>query len=275
MGIAQDILDDWQAAEAALLWQIDLGVEEWLLDEAVDRYALPESAKPVFASAPPVLAQKAERRGVVVPAPMPEAPKVDPVLEARNMAAKATSLEALRDQMLAFEHCDLKKGARNCLFADGKAGAKVMVVCDVPSAEEDREGRPFVARHGQLFEQMFSAIGLSRETPDLERALYVVPAVPWRTPGERAPLGEEIDRLRPFLERHIELAAPEVVVVMGHAALAMLTSQRSLLQARGQWFTAMGRPLLAMASPAHLLRQPISKREAWADLLVLKGKITP
>lgn len=272
MGIAQEILQDWHAAHAALQWQIDLGVEEWLMDEPINRYDLPETVKPAPSAAAVVQARAPEKRSA--PPPPPEMPKINPAIEARNIASRAPTLEALREQLAGFDHCELKRGARNLIFAEGRVGAKVMVVTDAPTAEEDREGRAFVGLAGHLFEQMFAAIGLGRDSPDLETALYIAPALPWRTPGERAPHPEEVAMLHPFLERHIELAAPEVIVVMGNTPLAMLTGQRSLLQARGAWAEALGRPVLAMAHPAHLLRQPLAKREAWADLLALKAKLT-
>ena len=77
----------------------------------------------------------------------------------------------------------------------------------------------------------------------------------------------------PFVERHIELADPQVIVAMGNTPLMALTGQKGILRARGNWTTALGRPLLPMAHPAYLLRNPIAKREAWSDLLALKERL--
>lgn len=274
MGIADDILQDWQAAEAALLWQIDLGVDEWLLDQPINRYDLPEAVKP---APQPAAAHRpeprvAERRPP--PEPEPQAPQIDPVVEARNISARCADMDALRQQLQAFTHCDLHRGARNMVLGEGRLGAKVMVITEPPGTEEDREGRAFAGASAALFARMFAAIGLSFDSPDAQSALYAAPALPWRTPGGRVPDPEHAAMLHPFLMRHISLAAPDLLVIMGPTPLAMLTPQKSLSQARGQWFDVAGRPALAMAHPAQLLRMPMAKREAWADLLSLKARVS-
>lgn len=276
MGIADDILHDWQAAEAALLWQIDLGVDEWLLDQPLNRYDLPEAVKP---APQPAAARPVEQRGITERRPpvvdvLPDAPKIDPVVEARNISSRCADMDALRHQLQSFSHCDLQKGARNMVLGEGRLGAKVMVITEPPGTEEDREGRAFAGASAALFARMFAAIGLGFDSPDAQTALYAAPALPWRTPGGRAPDPQHMDMLHPFLMRHISLAAPDLLVIMGSTPLAMLTAQKSLSQARGQWFDVAGRPALVMAHPAQLLRMPLAKREAWADLLSLKARMT-
>jgi len=260
MGIAADIADDWHAALAALSWQVEAGVDEVILDAPVNRYAL-------SAEAPrPAMARVAKAT--------PDLPvESDPVAVAEAMAATAQSLDELRAAMAGYEHCELKKGARNLVFADGNPAARVLVLGEAPGAEEDREGRPFVGRAGQLLDRMFAAIGLSRTSPDPATALYITNVLPWRPPGNRDPEPAEIAMLRPFLERHIALANPEVIVVMGNTPLDALTGQRGILRARGMWMEALGRPLLPMTHPAYLLRNPTAKREAWADLLALQTRL--
>jgi uracil-DNA glycosylase family 4 len=264
MGIAAEtIAEDWHAALAALAWQLDCGVDDVLGEAPVDRYALPEPApqRAARAAAPPATA------------PPPVAEQTDPVAQARVLAAAATSLDDLREALLRFDLCELKKGARNTVFADGNPAARVLVLGEAPGREEDIEGRPFVGEAGRLLDRMFAAIGLSRGSPDAEHALYITNVLPWRPPGNRDPDPAEIAMMRPFVERHIALADPQMIVVMGNTPLIALTGQRGILRARGNWTTALGRPMLPMTHPAYLLRTPLAKREAWADLLALQDRL--
>ena len=77
----------------------------------------------------------------------------------------------------------------------------------------------------------------------------------------------------PFVQRHVELAQPEILVLMGNISCQAALGKRGITRLRGQWAEAFGRPALPMTHPAYLLRQPQAKREAWADLLSLKAKL--
>lgn len=199
--------------------------------------------------------------------------QADPVAAARSAAARAQTLDALRDAISGFDLCELKKGARNTVFADGNAKARVLILGEAPGAEEDREGRPFVGRAGQLLDRMFAAIGLSRTSPDSEAAFYITNVMPWRPPGNRDPDPAEIAMMMPFVERHIALVDPQVIVAVGNTSLFALTGSKGILRARGTWTQALGKPLLPMTHPAYLLRNPAAKREAWADLLSLQQRL--
>jgi uracil-DNA glycosylase len=257
MGIATDIAGDWEAALAALAWQIEAGADEVITEAPINRYDLAAEAPRPKASpvAPPVAAG------------------ADPVDLARNAASGAMTLDALREAMASFDHCELKKGARNTVFADGNPKARVLILGEAPGAEEDREGRPFVGRAGQLLDRMFAAIGLSRTSPDAETALYITNVMPWRPPGNRDPEPAEIAMMLPFVERHIALVDPQVIVVVGNTPLFALTGSKGILRARGNWSQALGKALLPMTHPAYLLRNPAAKREAWADLLALQARL--
>jgi uracil-DNA glycosylase family 4 len=261
MGIAADIAEDWHAALAALAWQVEAGADEIMSDAPVNRYELAaEAQKPLIA--------KASATETVLPTNL-----TDPVAAASAAAAQAQTLDALREALTAFDLCDLKRGARNTVFADGNPKARVLILGEAPGAEEDREGRPFVGRAGQLLDRMFAAIGLSRTSPNPESALYITNVLPWRPPGNRDPEAAEIAMMRPFVERHIALVDPVVIVVMGNTPLMALTGTKGILRARGNWSQALGRPLLPMTHPAYLLRTPSAKREAWADLLSLQARL--
>jgi len=272
MGIRADIdaewEGDWDAALAALAWQVDLGAVETIGEAPVDRYALPEPPPKPAAAAPPA-------RGATPP-PEPPSPAVladQAVQAARRAAAAAVSLAALREAIGAYELCDLKKGARNTVFSDGNPAARVLILGEAPGRDEDLEGRPFVGRAGQLLDRMFAAIGLDRQSPDPEHALYITNVMPWRPPANRDPSEEEIAMMRPFVERHIALADPDLIVVMGNTPLKALTGAAGILRARGNWREVLGKPMLPMTHPAYLLRNPVAKREAWADLLNLQARL--
>lgn len=260
MGIVAETVEDWDAALAALAWQLDCGADEAIGDAPVNRYDLAaEAPKPLAAKAfSPATAALSDG---------------DPVAAARAAALAAGSLDTLRAAIAAYPHCDLRKGARNTVFADGNPLARVLILGEAPGADEDREGRPFVGRAGQLLDRMFGAIGLSRGSADAEAALYITNVLPWRPPGNRDPEPAEIAMMLPFVERHIALVDPQVIVAVGNTPLFALTGARGILRARGTWTEALGRPLLPMTHPAYLLRNPSAKREAWADLLSLQERL--
>jgi DNA polymerase len=130
-----------------------------------------------------------------------------------------------------------------------------------------------VGRAGQLLDRMFAAIGLMRGATDPALALYITNVMVWRPPQNRDPTPDEVAMLLPFLQRHIALADPEVIVVMGNTPLSALLGQKGITRLRGQWAEALGKPVLPMVHPAYLLRNPAAKREAWADLLSLKAHL--
>lgn len=272
MGIATDIADDWHASLAALRWQVEAGADEAIGDIPVNRYELAAEA-PKLAAAPsrtsPAPRTEAATRG---PAPVPGLPG-DAVAMAKAVAGQAQTLDDLRAAMAGFDLCELKRGARNTVFSDGNPAARVLILGEAPGREEDLEGRPFVGRAGQLLDRMFAAIGLSRTSADPETALYITNVIPWRPPNNRDPEPSEIALMLPFVERHIALADPGFVVVMGNTPLDALTGTRGILRARGKWTQALGKPVLPMTHPAYLLRNPAAKREAWGDLLALQVRL--
>lgn len=244
---------DPYTTRALLEWQVELGVTDAIVDAPVDRYALPDTAPKVKKSA-------AAQPAVQKPA------KADPVVEAKKAASAASSLDQLRAAMEAFEHCDLKRGARQLVFADGTPGAPVMIVGEAPGREEDRAGKPFVGRAGQLLDRMLAAIDLDRA-----KNVYITNVLPWRPPQNRDPRPDEIAMMQPFLERHIALSKPKVLVVMGNISCQAVLSKRGITRLRGKWDQALDLPVLPMLHPAYLLRQPHAKRQAWADLLDLRA----
>ncbi len=247
---------DYRTAKALLEWQVELGATEAIGDAPVNRYELPDAAP------------KARKAAQTAPLPVTNAASTDPAAVAAEAAARAGTLEDLRAAIMGFDLCDLKKGARNTVFADGVPGAPVMIIGEAPGRDEDREGRPFVGRAGRLLDRMLDAIGLSRA-----ENVYITNVLPWRPPQNREPTPEEIGMMKPFLKRHVELADPRVLVLMGNISCQAVLGRRGITRLHGKWDQAWGRPALPMFHPAYLLRQPHAKRDAWADLLELKAKL--
>lgn len=257
---------DYNAALAALEWQLEAGVYEAIEDAPLNRYDLPEAvAKPRPPETPPETEAPA--------APVSTAAAPDAAAMARQAAGAAQDLQQLAEALAAFDLCDLKKGARSTVFADGNPSARVMIIGEAPGRDEDIEGRPFVGRAGQMLDRMFDAIGLSRSAPDAEAALYITNVLPWRPPGNRTPDAAEIATMLPFLARHVELVAPDFLVLMGNAACQAAIGKTGILKLRGHWTEAFGRKALPMTHPAYLLRTPQAKREAWADLLAIRARL--
>lgn len=256
---------DGHSALAALAWQIELGADECIADAPLNRYQAPAKVTPPAAAVAVKAAEPA--------AAEPFADDVPAI--ARQMAGQAMDLPALRAAMAAFDHCELKQGARNLVFSDGQPGARVMVITEAPGREEDREGRPFVGREGQMLDRMLAAITLSRtaEGPKNAAQVYITNIIPYRPPQNREPTADEIAMFLPFLERHVDLAAPEVIVLMGNGACQAVLGKRGITRLRGTWTQALGRPCLPMLHPSFLLLQGLAKRDAWADLLSLQAKL--
>ncbi|NJL50259.1 MAG: uracil-DNA glycosylase [Blastochloris sp.] len=169
----------------------------------------------------------------------------------------------------SFDGCALKMTASRLVFADGVPDGKLMLVGEAPGAEEDRQGKPFVGRAGQLLDRMLAAIGLDRSK------VYIANIVPWRPPGNRTPTPQESAICLPFITRQIELVDPDVLMFLGGFAAASLTGTKDgILKIRGRWlsFHVGNRDIRAMATlhPAYLLRQPLQKRLAWRDFLAVK-----
>ena len=254
---------------ALLRFYADAGVDIALDDEAHDRLA---EAKTVLERAPtPTAPAPAPRLEAVAPAAALHADHA--VQDAKNLAAAAQDLTALKAAMAAFEGCLLKRTATQLVFSGGVPGSRVMLVGEAPGADEDRMGEPFVGRSGQLLDKMLAAIGLSRQ-----ENVYIANVVPWRPPGNRTPTLAEMAICEPFIRRQIELANPDIVVTIGAPAMqTLLGIKDGILRARGQFypFNNGARTITALPTlhPSYLLRRPEHKAFAWRDLKALKAKL--
>ncbi|MDQ7071954.1 MAG: uracil-DNA glycosylase [Rhodobacterales bacterium] len=256
---------DYHSALAQLEWQVSLGIDEAIGDAPVNRYEVVPDAKPASKST----------KGKPAPGPavIHAVASVDPVQDAQILAASADSLDALRAAVAGYDHCELKRGARNLVFGDGNPSARVMIIGEAPGRDEDREGRPFVGRAGQLLDKMLAAIDLGRDQSAPGDSVYIANIIPWRPPQNREPTPAEIAMMLPFIKRHIDLVAPDILVLLGDISCQALLGKQGITRLRGEWHEVMERPAMPMLHPAYLLRQGRAKREAWADLLALKARL--
>ncbi|MGO4574039.1 uracil-DNA glycosylase [Microvirga sp. 2TAF3] len=269
----QDHPPDRDALHALLDFHVEAGVD----------LALDETPHNRFAEAPPpALERRAEpQQETLRSAPAPSSPPralpmvaagapEDAALLAREQAKHAQSLEELEAILRQFDGCALKFSAKNLAFSDGNPQGRVMLVGEAPGADEDRIGKPFMGRSGQLLDRMLAAIGLDRTH------VYVANIVPWRPPGNRTPTPQEVAICKPFIARQIELASPEFLLCLGGpAAQNLLDIKDGILRTRGRWFTYKtgdGRDIRTLPTlhPAYLLRQPLQKRLGWRDFSALR-----
>lgn len=238
-------------AELAVLeWYLAMGVDETLGEEPFALRA-PEAPPPVAA---------------VPAAPLTASPAVA-LEETRALAAAATTLTELEAAIRGYKSLSLCRSATQAVFAEGAIDAPLMVIGEAPGAEEDRRGIPFCGPSGQLLDRMLAAIGFSRT-----QNAYITNSLFWRPPGNRTPSAEELAICRPFIEKHIELQKPKVILLAGGVAVrSLLQDETSLSRLRGKELSYKNIPVIVTYHPSYLLRQPSQKRLAWADLLALKA----
>jgi len=257
----------------ALRWHVEMGIDEVIEDQPVDRYA---------AVAEPAIMVSAQKPAAAVAQPPRQAPPgagqpLAPAEGARDaiaVAAGAKNIGDLRERLEAFEGCALKFTATNTVFADGDPSADLMLIGEAPGVDEDRQGLPFVGASGQLLNLMLAALGRPRE------AVYISNVLFWRPPGNRSPTAAETAACLPFVRRHVELVKPKILVFLGgSSAKTMLDRSEGIMRLRGKWFDytsdGLDTPIPAMPTfhPAFLLRQPAQKREAWRDFLAIDEKL--
>jgi DNA polymerase len=250
-------------------WYLNVGVDEVVADIPLNK--LNRDLKKIGLSKSLTPKQKMNEK---INPPLTKKPNTPKQLfhEAHAIASSAQSLEELENALKNFEGCPLKKMATNKVFGDGNPQAEVMLIGEAPGADEDRLGRPFVGKSGQLLDKMFAVIGLSRE-----KNFYITNIIPWRPPGNRQPTASETASCLPFIERHIELVNPKYLIMVGGTATkSLLRRTDGIMRLRGKWTNfqteRMSAPIKAMPifHPAYLLRSPAQKRKVWHDLLQIK-----
>lgn len=259
-----------------LEWYIDAGVDEAIGDEPVNRFAMPASSpaanvvEAIHANAP--AQDNVDTVSTKNSASTLHHSPAAAISASRVLAEKATTVAELEEAVRGFDGCAIKKTASKTVFADGNPNAKIMVIGEAPGAEEDKQGIPFCGQSGQLLDKVLASIGLSRA-----ENVYISNTVFWRPPGNRQPSAEEMAICQPFVEKHIALMKPQLLILAGGvAAKAVLKSDVSVSRLRGKFYDYkndfMTAPTKAVIvyHPSYLLRSPAQKRLAWHDMLMIK-----
>lgn len=281
-----------QMAASMLHFYAQAGVIDLLDDEPIDRYAdtikqldarkakkaaqmdqmlssnkaRAENIRPQ--SATPPQAQRPAQTSTTLAVPDQAAMK-----ETQELAQSAKTIEELSAIIKSYKGCNLCHSAKNTVFADGNPDAPVMLIGEAPGRDEDMHGIPFVGPAGQLLDKMLAAISLDRTS------CYISNIIPWRPPGNRTPVAHEIELCRPFVERHIQLAQPKLLIFMGNVSTkTLLNTNKGILSIRGKWddynIGEEAVPVMPTLHPAYLLKTPAAKRNAWNDLLAIQAKLS-
>ena len=270
-------------------WYDAIGIDEMLDDTASSRLNKPANDPPAFTDSMPDIpnrtappARPATVTNMQTPEPLAGAQQAKQ--DAINAAQAANSLDELREAIANFEGLSVKKTATNMVFCDGHAEAPVMLIGEAPGADEDRKGRPFVGESGQLLDRMLNWIGINRHDEDPAKSIYISNILNWRPPGNRTPTDAEIEIARPFIEKHILLKKPRLLILTGGIATKTLLGESAgISRLRGKWHeygiqtkellngeSAPQIKALATYHPAYLLRNPLQKKAVWGDMLLFQ-----
>jgi uracil-DNA glycosylase len=259
----------------ALSWLLDAGADEAVGEAPIDRFVvrpaapMPTPARP----APQPTARPEGPRPLAAITPANTGPlATDGFSSALEIAARCNSLAELKAALESFDGSQLKKLAKNTVFADGNPESGVMFIGEAPGRDEDIAGLPFVGRAGKLLDRMMAAIDLDRTSA------YITNVMPWRPPDNRNPDPGEVALCIPFLRRHIELAQPKIMIMLGAvAARHVLGVNDGIMKLRGRWLEyRIGNtmiPVMPTLHPAYLLRQPAHKKLAWRDLQAVADRL--
>ncbi|MAF68824.1 MAG: uracil-DNA glycosylase [Micavibrio sp.] len=282
---------DNKAALSALEWYVDNGVTDVLEEAPVDKTkAVAKSAPPKTenSQSAPSVAQTLPEAEKSAPAQVQKSANVmgtpEAIKKATELAKAATTLDELREAIAAFDGLSVKKTAQNLVFSDGNPQAKIMVIGEAPGADEDEQGKPFVGSSGQLLDKILGSIGLSRTAENPNDALYISNILNWRPPGNRTPTPAEMAIALPFIERHIQLVSPRILILVGNTPMkSLLDTKEGIVKMRGKWHdyetvTDIGgapeQSVIALPTfhPAYLLRNPKKKKTVWQDMIFLQKK---
>lgn len=265
-----------------LEWHLQMGVDETIENLPVNRFEkkaqlqkkenveMPREKK---AENKPLVAEPKQVQAVRKPEIVSPA---SAIYDTRKIADSCNNLDELRSAVMNFKDISIAKTAINTVFSDGVASSEIMLIGEAPGAEEDAQGIPFCGASGKLLDQMLECIGIMRD-----KNFYITNTIFWRPPGNRRPTPEELAICLPFVEKHIALVKPKIIVLVGGTAVAsLIDSKTGITKIRGSFFDYnnqyLGEPVktTAIFHPSYLLRSPGQKRVAWKDLLTIKEFIT-
>jgi len=254
--------------KALLEWHVEAGADEAVGDESINHFVIRGQGLGIR-----------EEKKMASPNPQSAIPNASPLHHSpsaamsvsRQLADNAKTLAELEAAVRAFDGCAIKKTANKTVFCDGNPKARVMIIGEAPGAQEDIQGIPFCGPSGKLLDAMLAAIGLDRTS------VYISNTVFWRPPGNRQPTPEETATCLPFVEKHIALVNPALLILSGGTATTtLLNKDTSISRLRGKFYDYTNPylktpiPTVVTYHPSYLLRSPGQKRLAWHDLLMIK-----
>ena len=185
---------------------------------------------------------------------------------------KEKELSKLKEQINSIEDCSLKNNSKKIIFGDGNIDSSIMIVGETPGAQEYKTGLTFSGEVGDLLKKMLIAINIKKEN------IYSTYAVNFRTPEDRKPTATEIKRYSKFLQKHISIINPKIIILMGGTAMEALTGLNSKISIeRGIWKDVIVQntnyKVIITFSPSYLIRVPENKKYSWEDLKKIKQKI--
>ena len=244
---------DMNPAEA-ITWLVEMGADEIMSEQAVDRFA----ASLAVEKPTPILVEVAR----------PVTLSNQSAAEASQQAAACSTIEALTQALNYFDANPLRKSATQLSFIEGNMQSSILIVGDRPRNEEDRSGQVFAGKSRVLLTAMLASIDLKLES------VALLNFIPWRPPGNRAPLENEIALCLPFAARAIQIIQPKLILSFGGLAAQYLAGgDASIIRQRGKWQSVDGIALMATLHPDELLKFPAQKKLAWRDLLAFKTKL--
>lgn len=244
----------------------------------MDKYNLSEDWLQAMELEDTVFIQKKEKKiektkkVKILLAHIPETEKELTISSSREIVENISTIADLKEALLNFDGCALKFGANHTVFGAGNPNSKIMIIGEAPGATEDAQGIPFCGESGKLLDNMLASIKLSRE-----KNFYISNTVFWRPPANRAPTQEEIDICKPFVEKHIAIIKPKLLILVGATAVSsLLGNHLQISKIRQEYYQYTNKYLTepiattAIFHPAYLLRQPMQKKTSWYDLLKIK-----
>jgi len=184
--------------------------------------------------------------------------------EKTHQEQKSLALEDLRaNELGACTRCDLCRARSHIVFGEGNPNADLMLIGEAPGKDEDRQGRPFVGRAGQLLARLLEEAGFTREQ------VYIANVIKCRPPENRTPEPEEVLTCKPFLLQQVRIIDPKVLVLLGSVATkAFFGFEKTISRMRGQELAHEGRVTIPTYHPAFALRNPPSVETVRHDILL-------
>jgi DNA polymerase len=255
-----------QAVKAALQWSIESGVDEFLSNTPF-KENLPTNLKKN-------IKEQVSEKSILG---APEAKE-----KAIELCKNIKTTKELKQVLESFDGLDIKKTSSNLVFSDGNPNAKIMFIGDAPGSDEDKSGIPFYGESGKLLDRILSFIALGRNNDNPSSSVYLTNILNWRPPGNRSPTSKELEIALPFIEKHISLINPSILVLFGNvSAKLLLTKSQNLSKLRGNWYEYQSKtisnskksiPTITTYRPSDLINNPSHKKAVWEDMLMIQRK---